>query len=96
MYFKQDKILNGFATSLSLTLISGFIILSIQKILHIDVLINAKMYLFATIPQMLILRQNVKQNKYKAVKGSILSLVLTLGIVIAILIKYHYLELVIL
>ncbi len=90
--FKEDKLFNGFLASFLATLIGAFVVLLVQKFLHLDILLNMKMYIFAVIPEILILRWYAKVEKHKALKGSVLSLVLTLGTIIVVLKKYNYLE----
>ncbi|MBR1774484.1 MAG: hypothetical protein IJ759_03065 [Bacteroidales bacterium] len=90
MWFKEDKILNGFLISLAVTVITVFVIMIIQRLLHADMLVHAKMFVFSVVPEILLLRLYSKKQMHGALKGSVLSLILTLGTVIVILMKYNY------
>jgi len=93
MWFKENKILNGFLSCLLLTVITALVILLLQRFLRIELLLNAKMYIFAILPEIFLLRYFARKEKHKAVMGAVLSLLITLGGVIAILMKYNYLSL---
>lgn len=93
MWFKENKILNGFVGSILLTAVTAFVILLLQRFLGLEFSLNAKMYIFAVLPEIFLLRYFSRQKKQKATMGSVISLVITLGGGIAVLMKYNYLSL---
>ncbi|MBR1626572.1 MAG: hypothetical protein IJ681_05440 [Bacteroidales bacterium] len=93
MRFEKDGILSGFIISFLSVLAGAFVILLIQKLFHIDIMLNMKMYIFSALPGIFLLRRYAKSEKYSALKGSVLALVITLGCIIAVLMKYNYMEL---
>ena len=93
MQFGKDKMLSGFVISFLSVLAGAFAILLIQKLLRIDILVNMKMYTFSVLPAIFLLRHYAKEEKFSALKGSVAALVVTLGCIIAVLMKYNYIEL---
>lgn len=92
MWLKEDRVLSGFVASLLATVITVLVIRILQRFLSIDILIHAKMFVFSVIPEILLLRLYSKKQMFSALKGSVISLVLTLGAVIMILMKYNYIN----
>ncbi|MBO6118062.1 MAG: hypothetical protein J6P44_05905 [Bacteroidales bacterium] len=90
MWFKEDKILNGFVCSFFVTVIAAFVIAVLQRLFHIDMLVHAKMFVFCVIPEILLMRLYARKEMQSSLKGSVISLIVTLGAVIIILKKYNY------
>ena len=90
---KENKISYAFVICTLLSVVTAFAIIIVLRLLRADITANMKLMIFCNVGSILMLRHYAKQELFQSLKGAILSLILTLGSTIILLLRYNYLEL---
>jgi hypothetical protein len=84
-FFNKDNFFFGFISGLVITILSCAVIYLIIFALKADLIQESKAFLFAAIPEILLMRWYAKMKLLKSMKGIVLCLFITLGAIIYLL-----------